>query len=413
MIRISAASTLLITILHSSLSLANAGGGAFKQYEVATPDMGASYAGAAARAGDAGTAYLNPAGMTLLENGKIHSLVGGLIKIHNLEFEVDNAAIAVPSAARGNGGSAGAVTPGFALYFVKSLNRCLALGFTINDPYSTKIKYGEGWIGRNYITEMTFRGINFEPSLAYQIAEDLSLGLGINLVYGYLPTYRLKASALQSSPNIELEGRDWDWGFTIGGLYQYTRYTHIGLTYQSSIKFHMDNTVRMPVGTIAYLNSKTKFAQGVNLSLSHEYSEKLKVLADLGWSDWSAMSLQHFIVNATLPIDINRHWRDTWRVAGGFEYQWDDCLLFRTGISYDTNPTRKSSSFPDAPFGGAFRFSLGFSLNLLQGYVLSGSYTYLKYRDVTIDNVILPLGAVLKGQYSPAAVHYLGATISL
>src|SRR5262249_61409471 len=55
-------------ILAFALAPATAGAqcGGFCIYEVATPQMGSSYAGAGATADDAATAYLNPAGMTPL-----------------------------------------------------------------------------------------------------------------------------------------------------------------------------------------------------------------------------------------------------------------------------------------------------------------------------------------------------------
>ena len=158
------ATAALLSVVYSSAIFANAGGGGASIYEVGTPDMGMSYAGAPARVGDAGTAYLNPAGMSFLEVDQFALMVGAFINYINLDFQLGNSAVGVPANARGDGGSAGSIVPGGGLYFVKPLNNCWSVGFTVNAPYAAALKYDEGWIGRNYLEELFFLGINIEPS---------------------------------------------------------------------------------------------------------------------------------------------------------------------------------------------------------------------------------------------------------
>lgn len=405
-------SVVVLASIHSSQVIANAGGGVFQQYEVATPDMGASYAGAGARASDAGAAYLNPAAMTLLDENRFHTLAGIYLQKYNLEFNVNNNAVGQPAGARGNGGQAGSIIPGFGIYLSKHIHDCIAVGFAFNDLYTTKIKYDEDWIGRNYLTKLGFRAYHFEPSIAYQLSPDFSLGFGLNILYGHLSAYELKNNILNAA-TINFSGSDWDWGFSLSGLYQYTQYTFIGIHYKSSVKFELGEQKNLPAGTIAYLDSRTKFAQGLNVSIRHEYTPNLILLADAGWSDWSEADFQNVIINAVVPSHLERQWQDTWRIAGGVEYDWDQCLKLRAGLSYDTNPSKRSTTYPDAPLTGALRASFGFSLKLAQGYTVSASYSYLRYRDVDLRNVVLPLGAVLSGYFKPASRHYLGLTVGI
>jgi len=406
----------ILSTIFSSALLANAGGGGASIYEVGTPDMGMSYAGAGARASDAGTAYLNPAGMSFLEVDKFDLLMGAFANYINFHFELGESAVGMPTSARGDGGSAGGLIPGGALYFVKPLNNCWTLGFTVNAPYAAALKYGEGWLGRNYLTEIFFLGVNFEPSISFKMSEDFSIGLGLNFIYGYLPTYKLKATPLQNAANIEVDASDWDWGFTLGGFYKYTQYTQFGFTYKSGIKLKLDGDLKIPSGTNLQFNQKTKLPQGFSLSMSHELSEQLKVLGDVGWTDWSEYSFQNVGVNNAITSRtafIDRHWKDTWRIAGGVEYQWDSCLTVRTGLSYDSNPANKSFTLPDTPLGSVYRLSFGFSLNLDQGYILSSSYTYAHFNNVKASNVTLPFGAVFDGKYDSASMHYVGLTLEI
>ena len=68
-----------------SASAARAQCGGICVYEVATPQMGSSYAGFGAVAQDAATAFLNPAGMTRLQGNQLS--VGGGLGVTRIEFD--------------------------------------------------------------------------------------------------------------------------------------------------------------------------------------------------------------------------------------------------------------------------------------------------------------------------------------
>src|SRR5262245_50182774 len=86
-----------VQLASSSAALAQCGG--FCIYEVASPQMGSSYAGAGATAQDAATAYLNPAGMTRLK--RVQTLGGVVFSFIDTKFDLDSSKTRPPGETNG------------------------------------------------------------------------------------------------------------------------------------------------------------------------------------------------------------------------------------------------------------------------------------------------------------------------
>ena len=157
--------------------------GALCNYELGTPDMGSSGAGATARAEDAGTAYFNPAGMTRIEGTEM--MLGTAVFLPNLEFEQNpSTTVSVPAGNLNDGGKIDDLVFGSNAYMVKSLSEDLKLGFALNSFDAGAVDYDDGWVGRNFITEDKFFVLNIEPAVALRLTDWLSVGAGINVLYG-------------------------------------------------------------------------------------------------------------------------------------------------------------------------------------------------------------------------------------
>ena len=82
---------------------------------------------------------------------------------------------------KGNvGGNAGftVFVPNF--YFSSSLNDKLSFGIGINAPFGFQTEYDKNWIGRYYAIKSALKTLNINPSIAYKLTEQLSVGVGVN-----------------------------------------------------------------------------------------------------------------------------------------------------------------------------------------------------------------------------------------
>lgn len=424
-----------------SASPAGAQCGGFCIYEVATPQMGESYAGAGATADDAATAYLNPAGMTRLDG--INYLAGIVMSQVVAGFDLDpsgtSASAKNADGGFNDGGSLGGVFPFGGVYLAAAPPAALHLpdglrfGFAFNNIYGGDLSYDPNWAGRTYITRTRFFGVNFEPSLAYRVKPWLSLGAGANVLY-YRLTYNFRSSLFvpTAARPLPLPGRpdaetikihgadDWAASFTLGLLLTPTDETRIGLVYR-----HQFDVALRGFATVYDTDFASDFQlpKGVNVSVAHDVTPRWTVLGDVGWSDWSAFNEQvtsYRSVPGIGPYRLSgfRQWRDTWRIAAGLRRRFSDAVLGRVGLSFDSSPVPATNRLPDIPAGTTWRGSLGvdwrvWAPNDRTAVTVGLTYTLLWQGDTGVDRVLLPdTGVTLDGSYRPDFASLVGLTLA-
>ena len=145
----------------------------------------------------------------------------------------------------------------------------------------------------------------------------------------------------------------------------------------------------------------------------HRLNDKTALLADVGWTEWSAFSRIPTSIGPTSFV-ADRNWDDTWHIGVGLEYMLNETWMLRSGFAYDSSPVDAEDFLPDIPVGEQFRFSVGVQKHVAPGITYGLSYT-LMYQPMDINNVALPpTGDVtLNGEYDDPFVHFIGMTISL
>jgi len=216
-----------VGILLASLVAPSAQAGGLYLYELGTPDVGAASAGWAARAQDAGTVFTNPAGMTRLEKSE---LLAGVQPIYlYAEFSPD-----ANTTTSGSDGDASTWLPAGGLYYVHNLMPKLKIGFSAVGYFGLGLEYQNNWVGRYYVQEVKMQAMGFQPAIAYQVNDWLSLGAGVVALYGVLEE---KIAVNNIGPNqpdgkLKIEDSDWTYQANLGVLVEPRKGTRFGLTYQ-------------------------------------------------------------------------------------------------------------------------------------------------------------------------------------
>ena len=383
-------------------------------YEVASPQMGSSYAGAPATAQDAATAYLNPAGMTRLEKAEI--LQGAYAGIFNLNFNANQGKTTNPSnvpsppfdglesSFTNSGGNAAGFLPGVGTYAVVPLAEDVRFGLAINGIFGGSADYDNNWVGRTFITDVELVILNLNPSLAYRVNDWLSVGAGLNVYYAQLSKFQLKPTTNPGAPTLKADGADdWQPTFSIGVLLEPREGTRIGINYRYEADLELTG------GDAPDFEYDFTIPQGFNVGVYHELSDELALLFDAGWSDWSAFSQQQISVAGT-DISFSRRWKDTWRIGAGLQYQLAEGWLLQGGFGFDSSPVTDSKRTPDLPASEQYRFSTGLQYALGENTTLGLSYTFLWFGNPEMDTVNLPgpSGGNLDGEYDASWGQFIG-----
>ncbi|MDD2885814.1 MAG: outer membrane protein transport protein [Dechloromonas sp.] len=317
-----------------------------------------AYAGAAAVAEDASTIFFNPAGMTYLPQGHSVSLAGTVIdrsvKFSNTgttPMPVINPLTNLPTGAfhpiGDNGGDGGGVSLVPAGYYSYSISPAWRVGLGVSVTYGSETEYDPNFAGRFSGRYTSIHQINLNPSVAYRVNDQVSIGGGLNFAKSDIE-FR-QSTPFVGAPLGVLKGDDTAWGYNLGAMFQLSPQTRLGLAYRSKMKFDLEGSqqVGAPLNINRTITAQLETPDNLSLALSHKVNEQLELLADATWTGWSSVNALVPLVAssgapASAPLRYNFH--DSWRFGLGAKYQLNDRWNLRAGVAYDQTPVPDDAS---------------------------------------------------------------------
>jgi long-chain fatty acid transport protein len=404
-----------IALLALALSAARpAAAGGILLYEFGTAEVGLAAAGYAARAQDASTAFTNPAGMTRLEGTQ--ALAGGQLMWFSNRFSAgDGTSPGVGSEDGGRAIGANGFVPGAGAFFTRNLAPDLWVGFSVAGNFGSIIDYDDNWVGRYRVQQATLLGVQFVPSIAYRVNDKLSIGAGLNAVYGIFDQKVAINNVVPSSADggLELDDKTWGFGGNVGLLYEVSPSTRVGLTWTSQVDLDFDSPARFSgLGPAlsallasrglldANLSIGTKIPQQVMASVASRIDDRWSVLGNVGWQQWSKFGqVEVGIDNSLDPVALTKSlpFKDTWHVAVGAQYRLSDPWTLNMGIAYDSGFQEGDTVSPLLPVNAAWRFGVGGEQQVSKSlkWGVAGELLYGGSLDV---NLVTQLPPVLGGR---------------
>ena len=302
--------------------------------------LGNAFAGAAAIAEDASTVYANPAGMTYIEGTQAAGVLH-LIK-PSIEFNNQGSVAGTFRPLGGEGGNAGdlAFVPNF--YFVTPVSEQVKFGLGVNAPFGLKTEYDKDWLGRFQGIKSELKTININPSLAFNVNEQLSLGFGLSAMWAQAElSSAVNLGAIERSSTVK--GDDWGFGYNLGAIYQVTNDSRIGVSYRSKVDQHLKGDVKFSVSNGPTPNGDVKadvtLPESFSVSAFSKLTDTWDVLADATWTRWSQFEeLAIYRNNGALLTRTDENWDNTMRYSVAVNYHYSNTLKLRAGLAYDEGP---------------------------------------------------------------------------
>ncbi len=414
-----------LSMLLSALVLASgARAGGLYLREIGTPDVGLAVAGYAARAEDAATALTNPAGMTRLDRPAL--LVGAQPMYLHLDFAPNAATSAVARTLPGGGaaddGDSNGWLPSGGLFYVHPVGDRLALGLAVAGYFGLALDYQDDWVGRYYVREATLQAAAIQPAIAWKVTDRLSVGAGVAAIYGMLEEKVAINNVRDSLPDGELEVGDEDWAvqYNLGLLFEPAKGTRLGLTWLSEADLDFEDRVEFTGlgpglqailanhGLLdARLDLGMTMPQAVLFSAYHELNDRLALMANLGWQDWSLFGKVDVDLSSetTTSLTAELGYEDTWHAALGAQYRLNEPWLLTGGVAYDSSMLDDDERSPSMPVGATWCFALGTRYAWSKDLTLGGAYDLIWGGDMEMDVERGPLAGRVSGDYENFALH--------
>lgn len=364
-----------------------------------------------AQADNPSAVYYNPAGMSQLDGTQV-SANGRFVRLET-EYESTLGATEDMQAEW-------AVVP--AAYITSDLaTEKWTFGLGLFAPFGLSTSWSDTGLFKYIATDTAFNMVDINPSVAYQLLPELSVGLGVDYYNVYSYTSELKQNLLIADADVELDVDGDGWGFNLGALWKPHEQHSFGLTYRSrvDIEFSGDFTVdNIPIilGLPASISSNVTADLTLPSIVSGGYAfrptDKLKLEADIYWVEWSTLDKVEIINDDTgiLLSSTDKNWEDTWVFAIGGEYYLKEDLALRAGYFFAENAIPEGTFDPVVPDNDLHAFSVGLGYTI-DRFTIDIAYTLGIYEERDIDNNIgAAVGATVDGNYD-SLIHIIGVGV--
>ncbi len=281
------------------------------------------------------------------------------------------------------------------LYGSYQLSNKIVVGLGLNNPFGLGTKWPEDWVGRFMATETRLRTFFLTPAFSYKVSEYISIGWGLDFVYGQVLLKRkVDLAPFTGEANVKLEGDGNGFGYRFGILAHPIKDLSVGFSYRGDVTLNFKGTAeaqgpaqlkdRLPSGDV---KTSLTTPQNFNFGVAYKVMPDLLLAASLQYVTWS--SYKELNVDFADPnfqdISLPKNWFDSYIVRFGGEYNLLSNLDVRAGMIYDKNPIRDEYVDPTLPDSDRLGFTLGAGYKM-NNLTFDFSYMFLRVAERTISN---------------------------
>lgn len=391
--------------------------GGFYLQEQSPIEIGRALSGGAAAGDDPSTIYFNPAAMTQLQGVQVSAggsaLIASARQTNRGSFRsIPGSTVRAPISGNDGGNPFDSVIPIPNFYTSAQITDRLWVGLGVNAPFGLKLEYDDGFFGRYDSIYTDLKTYNIQPSAAYKLTDNLSIGGGVDVQY-------VEATLTNALPQLSpllptdgfarLKGDDWSVGWN-AGLFYTTGDTNFGVHYRSGIKHKLAGTQTISglVGPIAAGNGALDATAPLDLpdiatvSMMHKLTPDLRAMITGKWYNWSKFK-GIAVTSATGTTNKELDYRDSYSVSVGGEYDVSPALTLRAGTMFDRTPTNPQYLTTRVPDGDRVWLTGGMTWNISPAAALNLSYAHTF---VEKANIIRP------DSYFPAPATVTATTLA-
>lgn len=436
-----------LAMLIAGLGAAGAADGAgFALSENSASGLGNAFAGGTAGVEDASAVWFNPAGMTRVQGSRVdaavHVLVPSFRYTDRGSFQHAGAATLplLPGSRLSDDSGTTAVVPNF--YVVHGIGGQWKVGLGVTVPFGLTTEYENDWVGRFQAVKSEITTFNFNPSVAYQVTDDFSIGGGLDVMYMEAEftnavDFDAVCAALgppRSATCTGLPGSGTSQGFArntgnsvgvganVGVLVRIASGTRIGAHYRSKVRQSLDGTADftvpggISVSPLVQAGIASTFADGgagtdvdlpptFSVGIHHDVNDHLAIMGDATWTGWDSIQELRFEFDnpATRDAVETLAWESAWRVSGGATFRFGNRWTVRGGGAFDQSPipsaALRTARLPDADRTWV---ALGASYAISDRFTADFGYAHLYIANARINRTG-STGSQLVGSYSSDA----------
>ena len=315
--------------------------------------------------------YYNPAGITQLEG---HHLSVGVYAI-SAGFDYTS-----PLGGSAKADSAFQFAP--QIYYVSSpAESRWSFGVGLFAPYGLAVDYGRDTPISTIAIEGELLFATVNPTVAYQVTPDFSVGVGLALNYSEISLTR--ALGLSPGDAFSFEGDDTSLGFNLGALWQPCDQWSMGLNFRSATKMNYEGSSSVTGLPDSETDTGVRFPMNLALGLSYRPTSKWNIEAGIDWTDWDSLNVAVLEGTAFGNVPFPFNYESGFMYQLGVTRKFEQGYFLSAGYIYSENSAPDLNFTPLNPDSDLHLWSLGFGRKDEDGgWAFSYTVAYNGGRDV-------------------------------
>ena len=371
---------------------AHAGG--FSVREQSAYYLGTAFAGSAA-GGEISSVFWNSAATASLPGCNTSSSYTGIFADSDVTAHAGTFVTGLPPIAAGLTPTAADIgrdglVP--ASYMTCQLSDRLYAGLGLNAPFGLLTKPDNtAWAGSPIAITSRLFSININPTLAYKLTPELTIGIGAQIEYFKLRLTHGPFNSLLGplSGTRSFDADDWGVGATAGVLWQPNPGTSVGLGYRSAVGIDASGSFVRSAGQIPAVSTTATgsltLPDELTLSARQIVGPRLAILGTVEWQNWSRLQNVAAVGSGCGGTGVcevlNLNYRDGWFYSLGAEYAYSPTLLLRAGVGYETSPIQDSTRDILIPDSNRVFLSAGASYKYSEQISVDFGYSHVFFQD--------------------------------
>lgn len=251
--------------------------------------------------------------------------------------------------------------------------------------------------------------INFNPTVAFRVTDDVYAGAGLDLYYSKLELKAVGAIAPPPFPPptylADGEGEGIGLGANFGITWLPTDQQRVTFTYRSETEIEYEGDFSSPLPNNGNFGVTIKYPNIIGVGYGIMLSDDIEIEALFEWLEWSSNDSQTLDAGGS-PVTVVNNWDDTITFGFGGSWQVNESIVARAGYAYLPTPIPDGTITPLLP--DADRHAISFGL----GYTAGAHTVDLAYTVSIYDDRSAPITGAGPGTYEIDS-NLIGLTYSL
>jgi len=301
--------------------------------------------------------------------------------------------------------------------------------FVSSKDYGNNIRYGfsitvPGGLSRawdtpyqkTYAEEFALKIVEFNPTMAYKLSDNLSVGGGLRAIYSD-GVVKSDGTDYGKAAIRDMTGQTIAFGFNLAMAYKASDKSNLSATYRSNVDLKEEGNAKLYVsGTKVYdggVYVTVPLPAVATLAYAHDINEKTTIEVEFDRTFWSTYKNLDFEYKSAVALALRssfddakaRDWEDTDAIRIGLTHKYNKDLTIMFGASKDGNPIPEKSVSFESPDNTSQTISTGFDYNLNEKSSFGFGYLYSKKDDREVKNYNADGTVYIDGKIEGSSAH--------